>query len=333
MLTTPLWTLWVPQLQVAMMRALRTKIEEQTQRVCSGRCLLPSRCLPASSKTRLTETHFQKWGLFHAHACCSSFNYISFSVHTNERSFHQKQQKDHFILEFLNMCRMTLKRFLFLCDNDVLMGHPCRWHRSPRAERQQGRRSSGLPRTSWTARFVIWVRFLIWFAIPVGQFQKCLLCHFFVFITGASGPRGFDGIGQPGNQGIPGKPGPQGDPGRWGNPGPPGVCDFSMCYQTYDLREHYQKGPNMWCWWLRGEELKRLTQKQQDSRRRAEDWDCGTGTQLPVSQLSQGAATLQQQYFSLPWEMRDSGEHFKQLPPLWSAWRSQCWNAWIKVFP
>lgn len=41
------------------------------------------------------------------------------------------------------------------------MGHPCRWRRSPRAERQQGRRSSGPPRTSWTARFVIWVRFLI----------------------------------------------------------------------------------------------------------------------------------------------------------------------------
>lgn len=67
----------------------------------------------------------------------------------------------------------------------------------------------------------------------------------FVFITGALGPRGFDGIGQPGNQGIPGKPGPQGDPGKRGNPGPPGICDISMCYQTYDLREHYRKGPNV----------------------------------------------------------------------------------------
>ncbi|XP_056868130.1 collagen alpha-1(XXI) chain [Takifugu flavidus] len=62
---------------------------------------------------------------------------------------------------------------------------------------------------------------------------------------GASGPRGFDGVGRPGNQGIPGKPGPPGDPGQRGNPGPPGVCDMSMCYQTYDLREHYRKGPNM----------------------------------------------------------------------------------------
>lgn len=67
----------------------------------------------------------------------------------------------------------------------------------------------------------------------------------FVFITGLSGPRGFDGTGQPGNQGIPGNPGPPGDPGRGGDPGPPGMCDMSMCYQTYDLRERYQKGPSL----------------------------------------------------------------------------------------
>ncbi|XP_051266258.1 collagen alpha-1(XXI) chain [Dicentrarchus labrax] len=62
---------------------------------------------------------------------------------------------------------------------------------------------------------------------------------------GIQGPRGFDGIGHPGNQGIPGKPGPPGDPGKRGNPGLPGVCDVSMCYQTYNLREHYSKGPNV----------------------------------------------------------------------------------------
>ncbi|XP_041670534.1 collagen alpha-1(XXI) chain [Cheilinus undulatus] len=62
---------------------------------------------------------------------------------------------------------------------------------------------------------------------------------------GIQGPRGFDGVGHPGNQGIPGKPGPPGDPGKRGNPGFPGVCDISMCYQTYNLREHYSKGPNV----------------------------------------------------------------------------------------
>ncbi|XP_044032694.1 collagen alpha-1(XXI) chain [Siniperca chuatsi] len=62
---------------------------------------------------------------------------------------------------------------------------------------------------------------------------------------GIQGPRGFDGIGHPGNQGIPGKPGPPGDPGKRGNPGLPGVCDVSICYQTYNLREHYSKGPNV----------------------------------------------------------------------------------------
>ncbi|XP_074478203.1 uncharacterized protein LOC141759771 [Sebastes fasciatus] len=63
--------------------------------------------------------------------------------------------------------------------------------------------------------------------------------------SGIQGPRGFDGIGHPGNEGIPGKPGPPGDPGKRGNPGLPGVCDASMCYQTYNLREHYSKGPNV----------------------------------------------------------------------------------------
>ncbi|XP_034718296.1 collagen alpha-1(XXI) chain [Etheostoma cragini] len=62
---------------------------------------------------------------------------------------------------------------------------------------------------------------------------------------GIQGPRGFDGIGHPGNQGIPGKPGPPGHPGKRGNPGLPGVCDMSMCYQMYNVREHYSKGPNV----------------------------------------------------------------------------------------
>ncbi|KAM8823504.1 uncharacterized protein AB9W97_005383 [Spinachia spinachia] len=62
---------------------------------------------------------------------------------------------------------------------------------------------------------------------------------------GIQGPRGFDGIGHPGNQGVPGKPGPLGEPGKQGHAGPPGVCDVSICYQTYNLREHYSKGPNV----------------------------------------------------------------------------------------
>ncbi|XP_029385286.1 collagen alpha-1(XXI) chain isoform X2 [Echeneis naucrates] len=62
---------------------------------------------------------------------------------------------------------------------------------------------------------------------------------------GIQGPRGFDGIGHPGNQGIPGTPGLPGEPGKRGNPGLPGVCDVSMCYQTYNLREQYSKGPNI----------------------------------------------------------------------------------------
>ncbi|XP_040921999.1 collagen alpha-1(XXI) chain [Toxotes jaculatrix] len=62
---------------------------------------------------------------------------------------------------------------------------------------------------------------------------------------GIQGPRGFDGIGHPGNQGIPGKPGPPGHPGKRGSTGLPGMCDVSMCYQTYNLREHYSKGPNV----------------------------------------------------------------------------------------
>ncbi|XP_029314056.1 collagen alpha-1(XXI) chain [Cottoperca gobio] len=62
---------------------------------------------------------------------------------------------------------------------------------------------------------------------------------------GIQGPRGFDGIGHPGNEGISGKPGPQGHPGKRGHPGLPGICDVSMCYQNYDLMEHYSKGPNV----------------------------------------------------------------------------------------
>uniref|UniRef100_A0A146QDB9 Collagen alpha-1(XXI) chain n=1 Tax=Fundulus heteroclitus TaxID=8078 RepID=A0A146QDB9_FUNHE len=62
---------------------------------------------------------------------------------------------------------------------------------------------------------------------------------------GIQGPRGFDGIGYPGNQGIPGKPGLPGDPGKQGSPGLPGVCDVSMCYRTYSLRQHYNKGPDV----------------------------------------------------------------------------------------
>ena len=73
-----------------------------------------------------------------------------------------------------------------------------------------------------------------------------LLCLYFFITAGIQGPRGFDGIGHPGNQGIPGKPGPPGDPGKRGHTGIPGVCDVSMCYQTYNLREHYSKGPNVW---------------------------------------------------------------------------------------
>lgn len=71
--------------------------------------------------------------------------------------------------------------------------------------------------------------------------------HFIAILTtaGIQGPRGFDGMGHPGNEGIPGKPGLPGDHGKRGNPGLPGVCDPSMCYQTYNLREHYSKGPNI----------------------------------------------------------------------------------------
>ncbi|XP_054893117.1 collagen alpha-1(XXI) chain [Poeciliopsis prolifica] len=62
---------------------------------------------------------------------------------------------------------------------------------------------------------------------------------------GIQGPRGFDGIGYPGSQGIQGKPGLRGDPGKQGNPGLPGVCDVSMCYRTYNHRQHYNKGPDV----------------------------------------------------------------------------------------
>ncbi|XP_032407972.1 collagen alpha-1(XXI) chain-like [Xiphophorus hellerii] len=62
---------------------------------------------------------------------------------------------------------------------------------------------------------------------------------------GMQGPRGFDSIGYPGSQGIQGKPGQQGDPGKQGIPGLPGVCDVSMCYRTYNHRQHYNKGPDV----------------------------------------------------------------------------------------
>uniref|UniRef100_A0A3P9HBL9 Collagen alpha-1(XXI) chain n=1 Tax=Oryzias latipes TaxID=8090 RepID=A0A3P9HBL9_ORYLA len=64
-------------------------------------------------------------------------------------------------------------------------------------------------------------------------------------LKGIQGPRGFDGIGYPGNHGIPGKPGSPGEPGKRGSPGLPGACDASMCYQAYNLRELYSKGPEV----------------------------------------------------------------------------------------
>ncbi|XP_026094061.1 collagen alpha-1(XXI) chain-like [Carassius auratus] len=63
--------------------------------------------------------------------------------------------------------------------------------------------------------------------------------------TGIQGPRGSDGIGIPGPPGITGKSGAPGVPGKQGPPGPAGVCDMSICYQSYDLREErYSKGPD-----------------------------------------------------------------------------------------
>ncbi|XP_039522343.1 collagen alpha-1(XXI) chain [Pimephales promelas] len=62
--------------------------------------------------------------------------------------------------------------------------------------------------------------------------------------TGIQGPRGTDGIGAPGPPGITGKSGTPGAPGKAGPQGPSGVCDMSICYQSYNLRdEHYRKGP------------------------------------------------------------------------------------------
>lgn len=77
--------------------------------------------------------------------------------------------------------------------------------------------------------------------------NKCFVSFvLFLFIPlGIQGARGFDGVGYPGSQGIPGKPGPAGIPGKLGIPGLPGVCDLSMCYQTYDVRDSYSKGPNI----------------------------------------------------------------------------------------
>lgn len=63
--------------------------------------------------------------------------------------------------------------------------------------------------------------------------------------TGMQGPHGSDGIGIPGPPGILGKSGAPGIPGKQGPPGPAGVCDMSICYQSYDLRdERYSKGPD-----------------------------------------------------------------------------------------
>ncbi|KAL6488430.1 hypothetical protein MHYP_G00021710 [Metynnis hypsauchen] len=63
--------------------------------------------------------------------------------------------------------------------------------------------------------------------------------------TGIQGPRGSDGIGLPGPPGMPGKSGSPGIPGKRGAPGPTGVCDMSICYQAYNLRDdRYSKGPN-----------------------------------------------------------------------------------------
>ncbi|XP_053350878.1 collagen alpha-1(XXI) chain [Clarias gariepinus] len=62
---------------------------------------------------------------------------------------------------------------------------------------------------------------------------------------GIQGSHGIDGIGLPGPSGPPGKSGSPGLPGKRGAPGPAGVCDMSICYQAYNLREqHYSKGPN-----------------------------------------------------------------------------------------
>ncbi|XP_056306786.1 collagen alpha-1(XXI) chain [Danio aesculapii] len=63
--------------------------------------------------------------------------------------------------------------------------------------------------------------------------------------TGIQGPRGSDGIGFPGPPGVPGKSGSPGIPGKQGPPGQAGVCDMSICYQSYNLREErYSKGPD-----------------------------------------------------------------------------------------
>ncbi|KAB5586499.1 hypothetical protein PHYPO_G00002420 [Pangasianodon hypophthalmus] len=62
---------------------------------------------------------------------------------------------------------------------------------------------------------------------------------------GIQGLHGTDGIGLPGPPGTPGKSGSPGLPGKRGAPGPAGVCDMSICYPAYNLREeHYSKGPN-----------------------------------------------------------------------------------------
>ncbi|KAK1794918.1 hypothetical protein P4O66_010111 [Electrophorus voltai] len=56
---------------------------------------------------------------------------------------------------------------------------------------------------------------------------------------GIQGPHGIDGIGLQGPPGMPGKSGSPGTPGKRGDPGPAGVCDISICYQVYNLRNEH----------------------------------------------------------------------------------------------
>uniref|UniRef100_A0A4W4EVR6 VWFA domain-containing protein n=1 Tax=Electrophorus electricus TaxID=8005 RepID=A0A4W4EVR6_ELEEL len=60
-----------------------------------------------------------------------------------------------------------------------------------------------------------------------------------VSTTGIQGPHGIDGIGLQGPPGMPGKSGSPGTPGKRGDPGPAGVCDISICYQVYNLRNEH----------------------------------------------------------------------------------------------
>ncbi|XP_066544814.1 collagen alpha-1(XXI) chain [Amia ocellicauda] len=66
--------------------------------------------------------------------------------------------------------------------------------------------------------------------------------------TGSPGPHGTqgrDGEGLPGPPGDQGKAGAAGIPGKRGPPGHPGVCDMTLCYNTFELRQNrFSKGPN-----------------------------------------------------------------------------------------